>query len=49
VARVVLKKVTFGVRPEDFYDKQFTPDAKTDNTIKAKVEVIEPLGEEVLF
>ena len=43
------KKVTFGVRPEDFYDKQFTPEATAENTIKTKVEVIEPLGEEVLF
>ncbi len=43
------KKVTFGVRPEDFYDKQFTPEATAENTIRTKVEVIEPLGEEVLF
>jgi len=37
------------VRPEDFHDKQFYPDATKDNTIKAKAEVIEPLGDEVLF
>ncbi|MFW6148802.1 MAG: ABC transporter ATP-binding protein [Atribacterota bacterium] len=43
------KQVTFGVRPEDFHDKHFYPDATKENTIKAKVEVIEPLGDEVLF
>ena len=43
------KQVTFGVRPEDFHDKQFFPEAKPENTIKAKIEVIEPLGDEVLF
>jgi multiple sugar transport system ATP-binding protein len=43
------KQVTFGVRPEDFHDKEFYPGAKPENTIKAKAEVIEPLGDEVLF
>ena len=37
------------MRPEDFHDKKFAPEAKADNTIKAKIEVIEPLGDEVLF
>ena len=43
------KQVTFGVRPEDFHDKQFYPDATQENTIKADIEVVEPLGDEVLF
>jgi multiple sugar transport system ATP-binding protein len=43
------KEVTFGVRPEDFHDKKFYPNAKPENTIKATAEVIEPLGDEVLF
>ena len=43
------KRLTFGVRPEDFHDKMFYPHATTDNTIKAKIELIEPLGDEVLF
>ena len=43
------KQVTFGVRPEDFHDKQFYSDNKPENTFKTKVEVIEPLGDEVLF
>ena len=43
------KQVTFGVRPEDFHDIEFYPEASQDNTIKAKIELIEPLGDEVLF
>jgi len=43
------KKATFGVRPEDFHDIEFYPEASQDNTIKAKIELIEPLGDEVLF
>jgi len=43
------KPVIFGVRPEDFHDKKFYPGAKAENTIKATAEVIEPLGDEVLF
>ena len=38
------KPVMFGVCPEDFHDKKFAPKAKADNTIKVKIEVIEPLG-----
>ncbi|MGE4412824.1 MAG: ABC transporter ATP-binding protein, partial [Candidatus Caldatribacteriota bacterium] len=43
------KEVIFGVRPEDFHDKQFYPEGTADNTIKTKIEVIEPLGDEVIF
>ncbi len=43
------KQVTFGMRPEDFHDKKFYPEAKPENTIKVTIEVIEPLGDEVLF
>jgi len=43
------KQVTFGVRPEDFHDIHFYPEAKPENTIKVTAEVIEPLGDEVLF
>jgi len=38
------KEVIFGVRPEDLYNKQFAPNAMSANTIKTKVDVIEPLG-----
>lgn len=41
------KEVTFGIRPEDIYDKLFAPDASPDNTVRATCEVLEPLGSEV--
>ena len=41
------KAVSFGVRPEDIYDKLFTPDASPENTLAATCEVIEPMGSEV--
>jgi len=45
------KEVIFGVRPEDLHNKEFvskiTP--SISNTIKTKVEVIEPLGAEIFI
>ena len=43
------KEVIFGIRPEDLYNKQFASNAAPSNTIKAKVEVIEPLGAEIII
>ena len=40
------KKVTFGFRPEDLIDESIVKD-KEGRLIKAKVEVIEPLGSEI--
>ncbi len=41
------KKVTFGIRSEDIYDKLFVTEAPPENTITASVEVMEPMGSEV--
>jgi len=41
------KSVIFGVRPEDFYDGHLASNTTPFSTIKAKVEVIEPLGAEI--
>lgn len=41
------KKVIFGLRPEDIFDKLFIGEASPDSTITATVEVIEPMGAEV--
>ncbi len=38
--------VTFGIRPEDIYDKLFVPDPNPRNIIKALCEVVEPMGSE---
>lgn len=40
------RKVIFGVRPENIYDKLFAADATSENTIVARCEVIETLGSE---
>ncbi len=41
------KKVVFGIRPEDIYDKLFVGDAAPEHTITTTVEVIEPMGSEI--
>ena len=41
------KPVTFGIRPEDLYDKLFITDAPTDCVVTSSVELVEPLGAEV--
>jgi len=40
------KKVTFGFRPEDMIDENISKD-KEGKVVRAKVEVIEPLGSEI--
>jgi len=43
------KEVIFGIRPEDIHDKLFTSQASPDNTVKAVVEIVEPMGAEVFL
>ncbi|MBU1061230.1 MAG: sn-glycerol-3-phosphate ABC transporter ATP-binding protein UgpC [Candidatus Omnitrophica bacterium] len=43
------REVTFGIRPEDLYDKLFVQEASSDNTVKAVVEIVEPMGAEVFL
>jgi len=43
------REVIFGIRPEDIYDKLFVSEASPDNTVKAVVEIIEPMGAEVFL
>ena len=42
------QKVIFGVRPDDLHDPQFTPPNIVPGKIKAKVDVTELMGNEVL-
>ena len=46
LASYVGKDITFGIRPEDIYDKLFVTDAPTENTLTVTVEVVEPMGAE---
>ncbi len=41
------KKVIFGIRAENIYDRLFVSEAAPDNTVRAVCEVVEPLGSEV--
>ncbi len=41
------QELSFGIRPEDIYDKLFIQDAPPENCITATCEIIEPLGSEV--
>jgi len=43
------KKILFGVRPEDLYNTKYASKDIPDQPIKAKVEVIEPLGAEIFI
>ncbi len=48
IADYVGKDVVLGIRPEDIYDKLFYKESAPESTIKLTVEVIEPLGSEIL-
>ncbi len=41
------KKIYFGIRPEDIFDKLFMSSADPESTITATVEVVEPMGSEI--
>ena len=41
------QEITFGIRPEDIYDKLFVGQAAPENTITVMVEVVEPMGSEI--
>ena len=43
------QEILCGIRPEDIYDKLFVGQASPENTIKAHVEVVEPMGSEVIL
>lgn len=49
LSNFVGQKIVLGIRPEDIYDKMFASLATYENTFKAKVEIVEPLGAEVIL
>jgi multiple sugar transport system ATP-binding protein len=42
-------EVVFGIRPEHIVDKRLVPDALPDAVLKTKIDVAEPLGNEVFL
>ncbi|CCU86083.1 MULTISPECIES: sn-glycerol-3-phosphate ABC transporter ATP-binding protein UgpC [Mesotoga] len=49
VKGLVGKDITFGIRPEDIYDKMYAVAPKDEYTVKGSVDVVEPLGSETLI
>ncbi len=47
ISGYVGKEITFGIRPEDIYNKLFTTLAPSENVVKVSCEVVEPMGAEV--
>ena len=47
--RYINRTVIFGIRPEYIYDPRLFPTQLEENTLQAMVEVIEPLGSEVII
>ncbi len=43
------KEVLAGIRPEDIYDKMFAVASKPENTVRAKVDILEPLGNQTIL
>ena len=49
LADYIDKDVTFGIRPENIYDKMFAYAPTPENTITGMVDVVEPLGSETIL
>ena len=47
ISKYESKKVVFGIRPENIYDRLFAQAASDDYTVTATVEVVEPMGSEI--
>ena len=45
---IIEKKIIVGIRPEYLYDARRFHDAIEENTIRANIDVIEPLGSEII-
>ena len=41
------KKIIMGIRPESIYDRLFAKDASDDFSVRATVDVVEPMGSEI--
>ena len=43
------KEIVFGLRPEDIFDKRYYPGAIPEDQLTAGVDVVEPMGSEVIL
>ena len=49
ISPYVNQSVIFGIRPEDVYDRIFAQDARPEYTVTGTVEVVEPMGSEIIL
>jgi multiple sugar transport system ATP-binding protein len=49
LARHLGEEVVFGIRPEHIVDRRLVPDAPPDAVMSTKIDVAEPLGNEVFL
>ncbi|MFQ5879016.1 MAG: glycerol-3-phosphate ABC transporter ATP-binding protein, partial [Dehalococcoidia bacterium] len=49
LAKHLGEDVVFGVRPEHIVDRRLVPDAPPDAVVKTKIDVVEPLGNEIFL
>jgi multiple sugar transport system ATP-binding protein len=49
LASYLNKEVIFGLRPEDIFDKRYYPGAVAEDLMQANVDVVEPMGSEVIL
>ena len=47
--KLVGQEIVFGIRPEDIHSADYTKEYSEDASIRGKVEVIEPLGPDILL
>ena len=49
LAKHIGEEVVFGIRPEHIVDRRLMPDASPDAVMKTKIDVVEPLGNELFL
>jgi len=49
LAKHLGEEVTFGIRPEHIVDRRLMPDAPAEAVVKTKIDVMEPLGNEIFL
>ncbi|MFQ5878893.1 MAG: ABC transporter ATP-binding protein [Dehalococcoidia bacterium] len=49
LAKHMGEEVVFGIRPEHVVDRRLVPDAPLDTVVKTRIDVVEPLGNEIFL
>ncbi|MFQ6019907.1 MAG: glycerol-3-phosphate ABC transporter ATP-binding protein, partial [Dehalococcoidia bacterium] len=49
LAKHLGEEAVFGIRPEHIVDRRLVPDAPLDIVVKTKIDVVEPLGNEIFL